>query len=196
MILFSIVLVLIVLVNLTPVQNYLAQKAVGYLQDKLHTKVALKHVRIDLLNAVSLEGLYIADRQNDTLLYAGEAKLKITDWFFLKKEPVISYIGLKDAYANLYRKRDSDTWNYQFIIDAFASKNPAPKKKEGGQLQMDLRRVDLQQIRFHMVDQWAGSDMIGELGTFKINARDIDFSKKLIDIRSIEGDKVTFGLRD
>ncbi len=196
LILFSIVLVLIVLVNLTPVQNYLAQKAVGYLQDKLHTKVALKHVRIDLLNAVSLEGLYIADRQNDTLLYAGEAKLKITDWFFLKKEPVISYIGLKDAYANLYRKRDSDTWNYQFIIDAFASKNPAPKKKEGGQLQMDLRRVDLQQIRFHMVDQWAGSDMIGELGTFKINARDIDFSKKLIDIRSIEGDKVTFGLRD
>jgi hypothetical protein len=185
-----------VLINLTPVQNFLAQKAVSYLEEKLHTKVALKHVRIDLLNAVSLEGLYIADRQGDTLLYAGEAKLKITDWFFLKKHPVISYVGLKDAYANLYRKRNSDTWNYQFIIDAFASKKTQPKKKEGGKLEMDLRRADLQNIRFHMVDQWTGSDMIGELGTLKVYARDIDFDKKLIDISSIEGDHVTFGLRD
>ncbi len=118
------------LINLTPVQNYLAQKAVGYLEDKLHTKVALKHVRVDLLNAVSLEGLYIADKQGDTLLYAGEAKLKITDWFFLHKEPLISYIGLKDAYVNLYRKHSSDIWNYQFVVDAFAPKDTKPKKRK------------------------------------------------------------------
>ncbi len=61
---------------------------------------------------------------------------------------------------------------------------------------MDLRRVDLQNIRFHMVDQWNGSDMIGELGRFRVYAKDIDFGKKLIDISSIEGDKITFGLRD
>lgn len=197
LILLSIILLLVVVVNLTPVQNFLAQKAVGYLEEKLHTKVALKHVRIDLLNAVALEGLYIADKQGDTLLYAGEAKLKITDWFFIRNNPVISYVGLKDAYVNLNRKRNSDTWNYQFIIDAFASKDPKPKKKEkDSKLEMDLRRVDLQNIRFHMVDQWTGSDMIGELETFKIYARDIDFSKKTIDISSIEGHKVTFGLRD
>jgi hypothetical protein len=191
----SIIIVLVVLVNLTPVQNFVAQKAVNYLSEKLGTKVSLKHVRIDLLNAATLEGLYIEDRNKDTLLYAGEAKLKITDWFFLKDKPVISYVGLKDAYVRLHRPRTSDQWNYQFVIDAFASKDKTPSKKEG-KLKLDLRDIALQNLRFHMVDEWAGSDMIGEVTAFDVHARKIDFDKKIIDVRSIEGNKVLFGLRD
>ncbi|WP_118951305.1 translocation/assembly module TamB domain-containing protein [Taibaiella helva] len=193
----GIILILVILVNFTPVQNFIAQKAVGYLSDKLGTKVTLKHVRIDLLNAATLEGLYIQDKQGDTLLYAGEARLRITDWFFLKDKPVISYVGLKQAYANLHRGRNSDQWNYQFIIDAFVSKeDKSSKKKKEGKLNLDLRDVELQQVRFHMVDEWSGSDMIGELGSFAIHARQIDFTKKIIDVRSIEGNKLLFGLRD
>jgi hypothetical protein len=192
----GIVILLIILINLTPVQNFLAQKAVSYLSGKLDTKVALKHVRIDLLNALTLEGLYIEDKQGDTLLYAGAAQLKITDWFFLKDKPVISYVGLKNAYANLRRKRSSDQWNYQFIIDAFSSAEPKSPKKKPSKLDMDLRKVDLQQVRFHMIDEWTGSDMIGEVEDFTVNARKIDFEKKIIDIASIEGKKVLFGLRD
>lgn len=194
MTLIGIIVLLIILVNITPVQNFLAQQAVNYLSDKLQTKVTLKHVRIDLLNAATLEGLYIEDRQKDTLLYAGEAKIKITDWFFLKKKPVISYVGLKNAYVNLYRRKNSDQWNYQFVIDAFASKSSKPKKES--KLDIDLRDVELQNVRFHMIDAWTGSDMIGELTTFDIHARKIDFDKKIIDVRSISGDKVLFGLRD
>lgn len=192
-----IILILVILINFTPVQNFIAQKAVGYLSDKLGTKVSLKHVRIDLLNAATLEGLYIQDKQGDTLLYAGEARLRITDWFFLKDKPVISYVGLKQAYANLHRKRNSDQWNYQFIIDAFASKNTKPKPdKKGGKLDLDLRDVVLQQVRFHMVDEWSGSDMIGELDEFVVHARRVDFTQKIIDVRSITGNKVLFGIRD
>lgn len=194
--LVSIVILLIVLINLTPVQNFLAQKAVNYLAQKLHTKVSLKHVRIDLLNSASIEGLYIGDKAGDTLLYAAEGKLKITDWFFLKDKPVISYVGLKNAYVNLYRKRNSDQWNYQFVIDAFASKSSKPKQKKEGTLDMDLRDVVLQQLRFHMIDEWTGSDMIGEVANFVIDARKIDFERKIIDVASISGTKVLFGLRD
>lgn len=194
--LVSIIILLVILINLTPVQNFVAQKAVDYLSEKLDTKVSLKHVRIDLLNSATLEGLYIEDKNKDTLLYAGEAKLKITDWFFLKKKPVISYVGLKNAFVNLHRNRTSDKWNYQFIVDAFASKESKPKKKKEGKLDLDLRDVELQAVRFHMVDEWTGSDMIGELASFDLNARKIDFVKKIIDVKSIKGNQVVFGLRD
>ncbi|WP_162902773.1 translocation/assembly module TamB domain-containing protein [Taibaiella koreensis] len=192
----GIIIILVILVNFTPVQNFVAQKAVGYLSDKLGTKVTLKHVRLNLFNSATLEGLYIQDKQGDTLLYAGEAEVKITDWFFLKDKPVISYVGLRQAYANLHRGRSSDEWNYQFVIDAFASKSSKPKKKKEGKLNLDLREVVLEQLRFHMVDEWSGSDMIGELESFTIHARQIDFEKKIIDVRSIEGNKVLFGIRD
>lgn len=194
--LVSIIILLVILINLTPVQNFVAQKAVDYLAEKLDTKVSLKHVRIDLLNAATLEGLYIEDKNKDTLLYAGEAKLKITDWFFLKKKPVISYVGLKNAIVNLNRKRTSDQWNYQFVIDAFASKESKPKKKKEGKLDLDLRDVELQAVRFNMVDEWTGSDMVGEVKDFDLNARKIDFEKRIIDVRSIKGNEVLFGLRD
>jgi len=195
-VLAGIVAVLVILVNLTPVQNFLAQKAVDYLSGRLGTRVALKHVRLDLFNQATLEGLYIEDRQHDTLLYAGEARVKITDWFFLKDKPVISYIGLKNAYANLHRSRGSDQWNYQFVVDAFAT---GPKKNESGKkgtINLDLRELELEQIRFHMIDEWTGSDMIGELAAFEMHARKFDFGQKIIDIRSVKGDKVVFGLRD
>ncbi len=192
----GIIIILVILVNFTPVQNFIAQKAVHYLSGKLGTKVSLKSIRIDLLNAATLEGLYIEDKQHDTLLYAGEARVKITDWFFLKDKPVISYVELRNAYANLYRKRNTDQWNYQFVIDAFASKDNKPSAKKEGTLNMDLRDVVLHEVRFHMIDEWGGSDMIGELRDFEINARQIDFKKKIIDVRSITGNQVLFGLRD
>lgn len=187
---------MVILINLSPVQNFVAQKAVNYLSEKLGTKVSLKHIRIDLLNSATLEGLYIEDKSKDTLLYAGEAQLKITDWFFLKKKPVISYVGLKNAFVNLRRKRTSDQWNYQFVIDAFAGKSTKPEQKKESKLDIDLRDVVLRTVRFHMVDEWSGSDMIGELAAFDINARHIDFDKKVIDVKSIKGKEVLFGLRD
>ena len=101
----SIIILLIILINLTPVQNFLSRQATSWLSRKLNTKVTLQHVRFDILNKVSLEGLYIEDRKGDTLLYAGQAQVKITDWFIFKDRPLISYIGLKKAYANLILKK-------------------------------------------------------------------------------------------
>ncbi len=197
MTLLGIILLLIILVNFTPVQNFLAQKAVGYLSDKLGTKVELKRVQISLFNSATLEGLYIEDKHKDTLLYAGEATIRLTDWFFLKDKPVVSYVGLRNAYAKLFRKGTSDQWNYQFVIDAFASKDTKPQQpRKEGKLDLDLRDVVLHNVRFHMIDEWTGSDMIGELGDFEINARQLDFTQKIIDVKSITGDKVLFGLRD
>jgi len=194
-VLIGIVILLAILVNLTPVQNLLAQKAVAILSGKLQTKVSLKKVKISFFNEVQLEGLYVEDRQKDTLLYAGRAALRITDWFFLKDKPVLSYLGLNDAYVNLYRTRRSDTWNYQFVIDAFASK-PSKKEKKGSDLKIDLRKVELNRVKFRMIDAWAGSDMEGAVDHFAIDARVVDFDKKEIDIASIGGNKVMFGLRD
>jgi len=192
----AILILLVILVNLKPVQNFLAQKAVSVLSGKLKTKVSLKSVRISLFNEFQLEQLYVEDRQKDTLLYAGEASIKITDWFLFRKHPVISYIGLKDANVNMYRTRSSDTWNYQFVIDAFASKNSEPSKKGNTTFDIDLREVDLTNVRYAMIDAWAGSDMVGAVRNFNIDARKVDFKKQVIDISAISGKEVLFGLRD
>ena len=186
----------VVLVNLTPVQNFLAKKAAATLASKLKTRVTVEHVRIDFLNHLLIQGLYLEDRAGDTLLYAGEARVRITDWFILRKdEPVIHYIGLKHAYGHLYRTRNSEVWNYQFIIDAFDTGKKDTSKKQN-EFELDLEKLELHQVRFHQDDAWAGSDNDIDISTAVIDARKIDIKKKQIDINSILLRGSTIAIRD
>lgn len=174
----SLLIVLIILVNLTPVQTFLAKKATQVLSRKLKTKVSVQHVRVDFLNHLLIEGLYIEDHAHDTLLYAGEARVRITDWFFLKKDkPVITYIGLHDAYGHLYRTATSKEWNYQFVIDAF-DKGKSDKTTKQNEFELDLKHLDLQRVRFHMDDAWVGSDMDFDVGSFQLQGKELDLKKK------------------
>lgn len=185
--------------NFTPVQNFVVSKATKILEDKLGTKVEIKHVRIDFLNHVLIQGLYVEGKAHDTLAYIGEVRVRITDWFFLKNgTPVLKYAGLKNTYAHLYRTRTSADWNYQFIVDAFDS-GPSTKKKKkdsGGNFEIDLEKVELENVRFHMDDAWVGSDMDFDVGDALIDAEEINFKKKLIDLNKIRFGKVAIVMRD
>ncbi|HTM64742.1 MAG TPA: translocation/assembly module TamB domain-containing protein [Flavipsychrobacter sp.] len=189
-------LLLVILVNLTPIQNFVARKTAEVLAERLKTKVALKNVRIDFLNHLLIEGLYIEDHAGDTLLYAGRAEARITDWFILRKDkPVIHYIGLYDAYGHLYRTAKSGDWNYQFVIDAFDTGKKDSTKKQN-ELELDLKKLDVQRARFHMDDAWAGSDLDINIGNLQVNADAIDIKKRKIDIRSILVEQALVSVRD
>lgn len=193
----SLVLLIILLLNLTSVQNYVTKEVAGRLSKQLNTTISIQHIRLDFLNQLKVEGVYIADRQNDTLLYAGAIHFRITDWFIFRKDkPVIKYIGLHNAYANLHRTAKSDEWNYQFIIDGFSSSEKKPSKQEGNAIDIDLKEVDLANVRFYMDDAWVGSDLDFEVGSFHIDADNIDFNKKEIEIDNISATTTKIMLRD
>jgi hypothetical protein len=172
------------LVNFTPVQNFVADRTAIILSTKLKTKVKIAHVRVDFLNHISLEGLYIEDQAHDTLLYAGEAQIRINDWFIFKDKPVLHYLMLKNAYAHLYRTSSSKVWNYAFIENAFST---GSKKKSSKPFEFDLEKLELENVRFHMDDQWIGEDLDFDVGYMLVDANSLDFNKKLLDVKSIEG---------
>jgi len=174
-----------VLLDLTPVQNRLARWATGSLSEKLKTKVSVAHVRIDFLDHLLLQGVYVEDQAHDTLLYAGEIQVRITDWFIFKDKPVLHYVGLKNAFVHLYRSPASNAWNSDFIIDAFgtAKKTPATDSKP---IQLDLKKIELDNVRFHMDDKWFGQDLDFDIGNLAINSKGLDFNKKLLDISNID----------
>lgn len=169
--------------NTTPVQNYIAGKAAEFLSKKLKTKVQVAHVRIDFLNHVLLQGLYIEDKAHDTVLYAGEAQVRITDWFIFKEKPVLHYLALRNTYAHLYRTAASNEWNFDFIADAFSTgKKDTSKSKP---IEFDLKVFALENVRFHLDDKWGGEDLDFDVGSLNIDARGLDFDKKLLDVRDI-----------
>ena len=154
------------------------------LSKKLKTNVHVAHVRIDFLDHFLLQGMLVEDQRHDTLLYAGEAQVRIADLVFGKEKTTIRYFALYNTYVHLYRTAQSKEWNYAFIEDAFSS--PTKKdNKESKPFELDLKKIELGNVRFHMDDKWIGEDMDYDIGSLLVDANGLDMSRKTIDVNSI-----------
>ncbi len=181
------------LIQTPPVQNFIVGKVTNRLSKDLHTEVKIDHVSFALFNSMNLEGTLVKDLHKDTLLYAGKVKLRITDWFFLKDELVLKYVGLEDTYVNMNRK--DSIWNYQFLVNYFSSSTPDTSKQKST-LKFNLKKLDFKNVAFVKNDGWIGTRMDVKLGNLQLEANDFDIDKNLIAIKQLDLDKPFFSLTD
>src|SRR5690606_12923624 len=106
-----------------------------------------------------------------------------------------SYVGLQDAYIHLYRTTKSDEWNYQFVIDAFDT-GPSTQPKKQTEFELDLEKIKLADVRFHMDDAWAGIDYDIDIGGLLLDADEVDFKKKTVKINVVDLEKGLVSIRD
>lgn len=173
-------------------QNWIIGQITGRLAKDLHVKIEIKHVDFSLFNKMNMEGVYVEDQKHDTLLYASELNVRVTDWFFLKDNIELKYIGLENAVINLHRT--DSVWNHQFILDYFSTPGTT-EKKEGG-IQLRLKEIDLKNVSFRQTDEWRGHDMLATVGSLHLDAKNLDFSKRLITIHSLSIEDPVFAEYD
>ncbi len=174
------------------VQNQIVQYSTKKLSKELGTEVSIKNVSISLFNKFNMEGIMIRDKQKDTLLYAGQLKVRITDWFIFKDKADLKYIGLEDAVIKL--KRKDSIWNYQYLADYFSA-SPSTTKKKKSSFIIDLKKIDLKNIRFEKKDLWTGDILSAQIASLTIDADKIDLAKKSFSISSIVLNKPMFLLQ-
>ncbi len=190
--LIALVLILYGLLHLSIVQTWITKKIASNLSEKLKTKVTVKSVDFSFFDKLDVKGVMIEDRLKDTLLYAGSAKVKITDWFFLKDNITLNYIGLEDAVVNM--KRTDSTWNYQFLLDYFSS--PSKNKDTTGGMEFDFKEAHFKNIRFNKIDGWIGQNMIASMKQLDVLIDSVNLSRKKISIKEIKFDEPDFALSD
>ena len=178
------------LIQTSPVQNWLTKKAANWLAGELKTNVSVKHVNLSLFNKVLVEGVVVEDRNKDTLAHIGRLKVNITDWFFFKETIELKYIGLEQTKLYAYRK--DSVWNYQFLIDYFSS--PGTGKKSQSQTDLRFNKIELRNIEFIERDDWRGQTMSGKLGYLLVNFNQFDLNKKLIDAETVELESPYFSI--
>jgi hypothetical protein len=160
-------------------QNWIVSKVTTRLSRDLNTRIEIKHVDFSFFNKMHLEGFMVEDHNHDTLLYAGDAQVRITDWFFFKKNVELKYIGLENAVIHMNRK--DSIWNYQFLVDYFSPSKPGGPKKQGG-TNLNIKYLDLKNIVFIRKDEWLGQNMTFAFGSLALDANDISISDKHVDL--------------
>ncbi|MBC7850076.1 MAG: translocation/assembly module TamB domain-containing protein [Chitinophagaceae bacterium] len=181
LLLLALIVVLWLALQTSPVQNWLARKVTKTLSENLQTTVKIDRVDFTFFDKMHLEGTLILDRSKDTLLYAGDLQVNITDWFFFYDDISLNYVGLRDA--TIYLNRNDSIWNYQFLIDYFSS---GKQKKEASQpISLDLKKLEFENVHLVQRDAWRGEDKRIRLGQLSLDAETFSVEKKEVVISAI-----------
>lgn len=183
-VLFLIALVLL-LIQTKPVQDFARKKIVSYLEQKLHTKVAIDRLDIDFPKKLVLEGIYIEDQTKDTLLAGHQLKVDIDIWPLLRNRVQVNEINLNGITVKLKRQLPDTIFNYQFIVDAFVTKEEKPVSEDTTSLIMAVEKLIIDDTRVVYFDVVTGNDVDVFLGHSQIRVARIDATKLEYDIPTV-----------
>lgn len=161
------VVLIVILIQLPPVQNFARKKVQTYMTNKLQTRFEIGHINIGFPKMVVLEDVYIEDRQKDTLLSGGKIRVDINMFKLISGQVQIKDIELEDLTAKVKRQLPDTIFNFQFIVDAFTPKTTTTTPADTSAMQMAINRIELTRIRMLYLDDVTGSDMNAYINSFE-----------------------------
>lgn len=183
-VLFLIMLALI-LIQTSFVQNFARKKIVAYLQNKLHTAVSIGKLDIDFPTTLSLQNIFIADQSNDTLLYGRELKVNMDIPKLISNTIDIKKISLNGIVAKAKRLPPDSVFNFQFVVNAFNNPKSSPATTDTSTLRMSVNEILVNDTRVIYKDLLTGNDMDLTFGYFDTKISTFDPAHLLFDIPSI-----------
>lgn len=180
------VLLVVVLIQVPAVQNFAKNKAVNYLEGKIHTKVAIGHIDIGLPKSIVLEDVYFEDQHRDTLLAGKKLEVDVSMLKLLHNTLEINEINLNGMTLNVNRGADS-VFNFDYIVKAFASeqkKQPQPTDTTST-MKMSVGTIILDKIKIAYNDKITGNDVVFHLNHFDTKIKDFDMDKMKFTIPKI-----------
>lgn len=180
------VLLVVVLIQVPAVQNFAKDKAVNFLQGKIHTKVQIGHISLGLPKLLVLENVYFEDQKKDTLIAGEKLKVDISLFKLLQNKVEINEINLQGITTNVSRGADS-VFNFDYIIKAFVGEQKKEVKPEDttSTMKFSLDKIILDRINIKYKDKITGNDVKFLLGHFDTRIKDFDMDKMKFTIPKI-----------
>lgn len=132
----------------TKFQTYLGKQATSYFSKELKTKISIEKVDIYFFDKVALDGVFMLDKQNDTIADIKSIFVTLNKYDSKKKIIDLKEINLKKGNIKLYREKKHGEFNFQFISDYFASSDTSKSEP----YEIVLNKIKLTQVNFKYDD--------------------------------------------
>ncbi len=180
-------------------QDFIVSKATKFVSEKTKTKVEIEKLFITFGGSIDLRGLYLEDLKGDTLIYSQKIQVKIPIWPIITGNPIsidgLEWTGLR---ANVIQKDSIEGFNYQFLIDAFASDSTTAKTKKdttrSKPLKISVGSIDFSDFKIIYDDAVTGMKANLNLGKLHLDGKNIDIEKMKFQVAelAIENTKVSY----
>lgn len=114
---------ILIFLNIPYVQGKLSSIVSKELSALLQTEVSVGHIDMGLLNRIVIEDVYLKDRQGEELLKVARLSARYEILPLFEGRFSINSVQLFGFTVNLNRETPESIPNYQFVLDAFASKD-------------------------------------------------------------------------
>jgi translocation and assembly module TamB len=190
-IILLLVILVVVWLNTPWGQNFVKNKAQDFLRNKLKTEVYIGHLGYGLPKFVVLEDVLFKDQAKDTLLAVKKLKVNINMLALISSKIEVSKLELVGVNAHIYRNAPDTTFNFGYIIDAFAGKKTEEVEEvkdanDTSSLTFDINKVELSDIRFRFDDYTGGSRFGLVLGKLDLKLKEFDPTKMKFHVRDLE----------
>lgn len=180
----ALLLLLIILIQVPSVQNFVKDKAITYLHNKIKTKVSLDHISIKFPKDVVLEGFYFEDQKKDTLLAGKRLEVDVDLFKLVSSELEINSVSLENVKANISRNKEG-VFNFDYIIKAFESKEPKVEDPDAKPFKISVVKVNLDQVKFNFKDDFSKNDIRVNLTHFDTKFKKFDLDQMDFNIPNI-----------
>jgi hypothetical protein len=124
------------------VQKKIVSVALDELKRLTGTEISVGRLYFSPFNKLKAENVYIEDLRGDTLLYAGDLSAGFDLFRLIDNRLLIKNIAINDFDIRLEKDSASADFNFQFLIDAFASKDTV-KKPDAHPMAIEIDRIRL-----------------------------------------------------
>ncbi|NVN17990.1 translocation/assembly module TamB [Muricauda sp. HICW] len=182
LVLLTLFIILVVIIRTPWAQNIIVSKLTDYVSGKTNTKVEVERVFITFSGNIMAEGIYLEDKQGDTLLYSQEIQMDLPIYpLLVKNELSIDDVDSKNLVANIRRGTDAESFNFAFLIDAFATSDTTSVSEPMSISLGDFQFTDWK-VRYD--DTYLGTKINLNLGEMQIEVTEFDL------------DEMNFGIDD
>ncbi|HLP34035.1 MAG TPA: hypothetical protein VK202_11210, partial [Bacteroidia bacterium] len=151
MLLLFTTMLLLILLNSAPFQNWAVDKVTKYLSEQLNTPVSIGRIKFKLFNTLQLENVLVCDEKQDTLLYTQKLKANIKEFNLEKNMLVLQRVELDSLHFALIKHKGSSSMNLNYIIKFFQSKDTV-RTPGRSPFTLDVREVKINNSRFSYTD--------------------------------------------
>ena len=177
---FFLLFVAIIVINTRPGKNFIRERAVAFLRDKLKTEVHIGDLDYDLPKMIVLKDVLLKDQANDTLLAARQIKVDIAMLKLINSNVSIQQVYLDGVYTHIYRKQNDTAFNFDYIVKAFISQGTdttGAVTDTSARLTMNLDKLVLHDVHFKFDDHAGGVRMAYDVGDLNLTMKKLDPEK-------------------
>ncbi|AFL79537.1 hypothetical protein Aeqsu_0005 [Aequorivita sublithincola DSM 14238] len=168
-------------------QDIIVQRAVKYVTDKTNTKVEIEKLFITFDGNIMLKGLYLEDKKGDTLVYSKSLEADVPLLPIIRGNGVgVNYLDWEGLRANIIRKDSVNGYNFQFLVDAFASPDTTTVATDttAAPMKIILGEINFKDFNIVFDDAVLGIDSQFQIGKLNLQMKTTDLEK--MDFRASE----------